>query len=268
MMKLLIPILFFGLWSASCSDAPAKANATKTLETTAHNEPAAQQLTEGFDLDYLMGRFDPAKHPDFTKITAPFSDRADMYLRKDAYESFQAMFAAAQKEGVSLKIISAARNFQVQKGIWEAKWNGSRILSNGQNAAQAYPKAKDRALKILEYSAMPGASRHHWGTDIDLNNLSDKWFQQGEGQKIYTWLVKNAGNFGFCQPYSVKNEQRPDGYNEEKWHWSYLPVSQKLTTLARSQMKDNMITGFSGAETAQEIGVVKKYVLGINPQCQ
>jgi hypothetical protein len=33
-------------------------------------------------------------------------------------------------------------------------------------------------------------------------------------------------------------------------------------------MKDSMITGFSGAETATEIGVVEKYVLGINQQCQ
>jgi hypothetical protein len=33
-------------------------------------------------------------------------------------------------------------------------------------------------------------------------------------------------------------------------------------------MKDKLITGFSGAETAVEIGVVEKYVLGINHQCQ
>lgn len=269
MMKILLPLLLFGLWSASCSDTgnAAKTSAAATqaqAKKTAQSEPSAEE----FDFDYLMGRFDPAKHPDFAKISSPYADRTDMYMRKDAYEDFKAMHAAALKDGITLKIISAARNFEAQKGIWEAKWNGSRILSNGENAAKAYPVAKNRAIKIMEYSAMPGASRHHWGTDIDLNNLSDKWFLQGEGQKIYTWLVKNAGNFGFCQPYSVKGESRPHGYNEEKWHWSYMPVSQKLTTFARKQMKDKQITGFSGAETAQEIGVVEKYVLGINTQCQ
>lgn len=271
MIKNLIPVLFFGLWSASCSDtgsASSKLSEQKPqpkAHMAAQNEAAEQA---DFDLDYLMGHFDPAQHPDFTKISSPYSDRADMYLRRDAYEAFKSMHAAALKEGISLKIISAARNFEVQKGIWEAKWNGSRILSNGENAAKAYPVAKNRAIKIMEYSAMPGASRHHWGTDIDLNNLSDKWFLQGEGQKIYAWLIKNAGSFGFCQPYSVKNEERPHGYNEEKWHWSYMPVSQKLTTFARNQMKDKLITGFSGAETAAEIGVVEKYVLGISQKCQ
>jgi LAS superfamily LD-carboxypeptidase LdcB len=269
MMKLLIPILFFGLWSAGCNDAPAGTKTpAATKAATVSTAPKAASNQEEFDFDYLMGHFDPAKHPDFSKIETPFADRAGMFLRKDTYEAFKKMHNAAQKEGISLKIISAARNFDAQKGIWEAKWNGSRILSNGQNAAKAYPVAKDRALKILEYSAMPGASRHHWGTDIDLNNLSDQWFQQGEGKKIYTWLVKNAGNFGFCQPYSAKNELRPEGYNEEKWHWSYMPISKKLTTLAQTKMKDSMITGFSGAETATEIGVVEKYVLGINQQCQ
>lgn len=271
MIKILIPILMFGLWSASCSDTGGSANKLNEQKSQARPQMAAQSEAAeqvDFDLDYLMGHFDPAQHADFAKITSPYADRADMYMRKDAYEAFKSMHAAALKEGISLKIISAARNFDAQKGIWEAKWNGSRILSNGENAAKAYPLAKNRALKILEYSAMPGASRHHWGTDIDLNNLSDKWFLQGDGQKIYAWLVKNAGNFGFCQPYSVKNAERPHGYNEEKWHWSYMPVSNKLTTFARNYMKDKLITGFSGAETAAEIGVVEKYVLGINQQCQ
>lgn len=271
MIKMLIPILFFGLWSTSCSDAGSSSTKWSEQKSQAMAQKAAQNTPPDladFDLDYLMGHFDPAQHPDFAKISSPFTDRTDMYMRKDAYEAFKSMHAAALKEGISLKIISAARNFEVQKGIWEAKWNGSRILSNGENAAKAYPVAKNRAIKIMEYSAMPGASRHHWGTDIDLNNLSDKWFLQGDGQKIYAWLTKNASNFGFCQPYSVKNEERPHGYNEEKWHWSYMPISQKLTTFARNQMKDKQITGFSGAETAVEIGVVEKYVLGINHQCQ
>jgi LAS superfamily LD-carboxypeptidase LdcB len=264
MTKSIIFLLLIGLGSLSfsCSDAPSPAG-ERTVKAT-----AAPLRDPEFDLAYLMGRFDPAKHPDFTKISAPYSERADMYLRKDAYTAFQEMYTAAQKDGITLKIISAARNFEVQKGIWEAKWNGTRILSNGENAAKAYPKPADRAIKIMEYSAMPGASRHHWGTDIDLNNLSDKWFLQGEGQKVYAWLRANASKFGYCQPYSPKDAQRPQGYNEEKWHWTYLPVSQKLTTFARKQMTDKLITGFSGAETAVEIGVVEKYVLGINHQCQ
>lgn len=219
-----------------------------------------------FTTAYLMGKFDPATHPDFVKIVPPYADNNERYLRKDTYEAFKKMHAAAQKEGVNLVIISATRNFESQKGIWEAKWTGERLVDD-QDISQTIPDPKKRALKILEYSSMPGSSRHHWGTDIDLNNLSDNHFQSGEGKKVYTWLRANAAQYGFCQPYSPKGADRPAGYNEEKWHWSYLPISKKLTALAAQKLKDDMIAGFKGAETAKSIGIVKKYVLGINQEC-
>jgi LAS superfamily LD-carboxypeptidase LdcB len=140
-------------------------------------------------------------------------------------------------------------------------------LSSGENAARDYPDPKARALKILNYSAMPGTSRHHWGTDIDLNALNNKYFGEGEGLKVYQWLTTHAAEYGFCQPYSKKGALRPEGYNEEKWHWSYLPVAKPLTDLAKQQLKNDMIKGFKGAEAATQIDVVKNYVLGINQDC-
>lgn len=221
--------------------------------------------TLNFDIKYLMGRFEPADHPDFVRIDPAMASRSDMYLRKDAYEAFKRMREAAAAEGVKLFIISATRNFTYQKGIWEAKWRGERLV-DGQNLAETMPNAAQRALKILEYSSMPGSSRHHWGTDIDLNELQDKFFtENGEGRKIYAWLSAHAAEYGFCQPYSAG---RPHGYHEEKWHWSYLPVARQLTRMAARQMTDDMIQGFLGAEAAKSIGIVQKYVLGINEECK
>jgi LAS superfamily LD-carboxypeptidase LdcB len=114
---------------------------------------------------------------------------------------------------------------------------------------------------------MPGTSRHHWGTDVDINDLDNYTFEQGPGKKVYAWMLAHAHEYGFCQPYTKKDEARPNGYNEEKWHWSYIPVAKKLTDLAARKLTDDMIGGFKGAETALEIGVVEKYVLGINPAC-
>jgi LAS superfamily LD-carboxypeptidase LdcB len=114
---------------------------------------------------------------------------------------------------------------------------------------------------------MPGSSRHHWGTDIDLNDLVNSAFESGHGKKTYEWLSANASKYGFCQPYTFKDDKRPSGYNEEKWHWSFVPVSKLLTEFASKNLRDEMITGFQGAEVAKEIGVVEKYVLGINRQC-
>jgi LAS superfamily LD-carboxypeptidase LdcB len=114
---------------------------------------------------------------------------------------------------------------------------------------------------------MPGTSRHHWGTDIDLNALEDEWFLEGEGKRIYDWLRNNAGRFGFCQTYTVKDADRPNGYEEEKWHWTYAPVSKLILQSARLVMTNQNLNGFEGSETASEIEVLENYVLGIHPDC-
>lgn len=220
-----------------------------------------------FSLEYLVGKFEPAEHPDFILVDKKYADAEGYYLRKETYESFKKMWEAAKADSITLTIVSATRNFYRQKAIWEAKWTGARKIENGTNAAQKYPDPKTRALKILEYSSMPGTSRHHWGTDVDLNDLDNFTFEQGQGKKVYDWLQKHAHEYGFCQPYTEKGQNRPHGYNEEKWHWSYTPVSKQLTEMAARRLQDQMIGGFQGAETALSIGIVKKYVLGINQSC-
>lgn len=235
-------------------------------ETAIEPDEPPMAPEEEFTTDYLMGKFDPAQHPEFTLISQKHANRSDMYLRKDAYDAFIRMHDAAKQEGIRLLIISAARNFDRQKQIWEAKWTGAQPVG-GQNIAKTIEDPVKRALKILEYSSMPGSSRHHWGTDIDLNDLNDAHFQTPEGRKVYEWLRAHAAEYGYCQPYSPQGKDRPHGYHEEKWHWSYMPVSKILTEQARKTLKDELISGFKGAETATSIGVVKKYVLGINREC-
>lgn len=209
------------------------------------------------DIDYLLGKFNPATHPNFVTVGKPYSDKPGMLMRKEAFEAFKLMHSAAEKDGVVLKIISSTRNFDRQKTIWEEKW--SRFAKDA-------PSAKARALKILEYSSMPGSSRHHWGTDIDLNDLNNPSFEQGgKFEKVYQWLSAHAHEYGFCQPYTPK---RPSGYFEEKWHWSYLPLSKSFLEQYEKNIQDADIKGFKGAETAVEIGIVKNYVLGINQACK
>lgn len=239
---------------------------TAQESATVAPEPTAPIVQDTFTIAYLTGQFDPATHPEFTTIETKYADRAGQYMRRDAYEAFKKMHAAAAADGVTLRIISAARNFNRQKEIWEAKWNGSRLV-DGKNLSETMPDPAQRALKILEYSSMPGSSRHHWGTDFDLNALTDGYFRQGEGLKIFEWLTAHAQEYGFCRPYSAKGPERPNGYFEEKWHWSYQPVSGKLTEMARTQLKDSMIRGFSGAEVSGRIGIVQNYVLGVSKDC-
>jgi LAS superfamily LD-carboxypeptidase LdcB len=176
------------------------------------------------------------------------------------------MYEAAKKDGITLKIISATRNFSSQKGIWEAKWTGERIVE-GKNLAKDVKDTVERAKIILHYSSMPGTSRHHWGTDIDINDLNDSYFTSGQGKKEYEWLVKNAPAYGFCQPYSPKGAERPNGYEEEKWHWSYMPVSRELARLYPQKVQYPMINGFKGCGTAASIDVIRNYVGGVSADC-
>lgn len=216
--------------------------------------------TDSISLEFLTGKFDPAKHPDFVKINPEHTDKTNIYLQKEVYDQFLKMRSAAAKEGIRLIIRSATRNFDAQKKIWERKWDA--LVAEGKT------NEKEMALEILQYSSMPGTSRHHWGTDMDLNSLDNDWFGSPEGQKLYNWLIRNASKFGFCQPYTAKGPERLTGYEEEKWHWSYLPLSKKYLSAAGLNLKDELISGFKGSGSASEIEVVKKYVLGIHPSCK
>ncbi len=213
-----------------------------------------------FPLAELLGKFDPKTHPDFVRIPAPYATRADLYLRREAADAFIRMARAAQGDGIALRVLSATRSFAYQKGIWERKWN---------DRASARPNAVQRAQSILEYSAMPGASRHHWGTDIDLNALENSAFEAGgPHEKVYVWLRHNAHRFGFCQPYTPLGPERPAGYREEKWHWSYLPLAAPMLRQYAAQVTDSLLTGFAGAETAIPLGIVQNYALGVSAECR
>ena len=258
MIEVRYVLLYLALGLLSCQPSQQE------MKTPSESEQTA--LPKWITIDYVMGRFDPSEHEDFVKIDEAHADREGLYLRTDAYEDFKAMHAAAQADGVSLVIRSAARNFEYQKGIWERKWFGTTQLSDGSKASDiAEPKA--RALKILLYSSMPGSSRHHWGTDIDLNSFNNEYFDSGEGKLVYDWLKKHAADYGFCQPYTDKSEGRT-GYEEERWHWTYLPISIQLTQYCELYLKDNMISGFAGSNVSTDIGVVRQFVLGIASECK
>jgi zinc D-Ala-D-Ala carboxypeptidase len=208
-------------------------------------------LVMDLSTDFIMGKFKPSEELNFKLVPRKYTDKLGMYLQKEALTAFEKMADAAKKEGVSLKIISSTRNFDYQKRIWESKWvNQKPSLTD-----------KEKAIKILEYSAMPGASRHHWGTDMDLNSLENAYFAKGAGKKVYEWMVAHAATYGFGQPYSAG---RSGGYKEEKWHWSYLPLAKKYTAYAKSHLTNTLFSGFKGAHTAAEIDVLNNYVLMIN----
>lgn len=215
----------------------------------------------------LLGHFDPATHDAFTRIHDGLKAGSDHFLRLEAAEAWEKMRLAALPDGILLEVVSSTRTFDRQKTIWENKWNGNSFV-DGINLNDTSLTGIEKAQKIMRFSAMPGTSRHHWGTEVDLNSLEDEYFLDGKGKQIYLWLKVNAIRFGFDQPYSAKNHQRSIGYEEEKWHWSFTPLSRHCLKSYLIQVDYSDITGFEGSEYAEELKVIPRFVNGISGACR
>jgi hypothetical protein len=73
----------------------------------------------------------------------------------------------------------------------------------------------ERVAAILWWSALPGTSRHHWGTDFDvldaaampagykLQVIPAEYLEGGPFHRLTTWLDAHMGAFGFFRPYTT-----------------------------------------------------------------
>lgn len=163
-------------------------------------------------------------------------------LEKQTYDAFVRMQKAAQKDDIDISIASGFRDFTRQKLIWDQKWQGQRPLysAQGQLLDGATLGVEQKIAAILTWSALPGASRHHWGTDLDvydriainksgqkLQLVPDEYCQNGPCSPLSQWLIEHGDTFGFYLPYRVYN----GGVSAEPWHISYRPVAEKIQQL-------------------------------------
>lgn len=208
---------------------------------------------------FLIGNFEPSEHPLFVYLDKTISQKSGLYLQKVVADSLQKLISAAKKESIEIHVISATRNFKRQKEIWENKWYRADFLKFKTDSL--------RALSIMRYSSMPGTSRHHWGTDVDFNEVTISYFNSEKGKSVHEWLSKNASKYGFCQVYNEKKGER-SGYEEEKWHWSFLPLSAIYQNDYTKLISKEELPMFSGRDCFEKLDVKKYYVNGINKSCK
>ena len=269
---LLCSVFFF--FFQSCNDSSTVENSTKKIalkkklvkekkkkKEAKKNLPKI--LIDSLLINHLTGQCAYEKDTCF-KVVPKHATTRTIHLQKETCDMFLKMKSVAEKDSVFLKINSGARNFNVQKHIWEKRWDGKKRLRDG-SSAKNIKNLKERSLKLLLYTAMPGTSRHHWGTEIDLYHVNgNKYYEKGKGLKEYKWLLKNAHKYGFHQVYSNKEKDHRTGYQEEKWHWSYMPISNLYHKKYKQLISYKNISGFKGASTAKEIKAIENYVNGIN----
>jgi LAS superfamily LD-carboxypeptidase LdcB len=156
-------------------------------------------------------------------------------LQRDTLEPFLAMRDAAMREGIAIQIVSAFRDFAAQQSIWDRKYRGERPLYDAAGNVREHAKLSPTELvdAIVCWSAVPGGSRHHWGTEIDVIDsaalpagyrvrlLPDEAAPGGVFHRMHQWLDANMAQFGFFRPY--RNFR--GGVHPEPWHLSYAPVA-------------------------------------------
>jgi zinc D-Ala-D-Ala carboxypeptidase len=266
---LAIIISLFAISCQNCNTTNADNKASNINDTAIKSGKAIFELIkkDTISKEYLLGKVVPSKDTNFALVDPKYAFKKGNYLRKEAYAAFIKMYDAAKKDGINLVMLSSTRTFNEQKGIWEGKWTGN-VLYYGKNIATSYPDPVERSKYVLKYSSMPGTSRHHWGTDIDMNSMELSYYKTETGKKFYKWLTENASKYDFCQPYTAKDSVRTTGYEEEKWHWSYIPLSAKFLEQYEESITYNDLKGFAGAETATKIDVIKNYVMSVNIKCK
>jgi LAS superfamily LD-carboxypeptidase LdcB len=156
-------------------------------------------------------------------------------LHYEVAASFLSMRDAAAYDGIDLVARSSFRDFDTQLAIWNSKWAGERTLydRNSQPLDRAALSDDATVDAILNWSAIPGGSRHHWGSDIDVIDgaaipaghkvelVPAVYAPDGMFAKLNRWLDTNMRQFGFFRPYRTDR----GGVSPEPWHLSYAPVS-------------------------------------------
>jgi len=157
-------------------------------------------------------------------------------VHRDAADAFVALREAAARIGIALEAASAFRDFDRQRRVWNAKFTGERPLLDADNRPLdvATLAPAERVAAILTWSALPGASRHHWGTDVDVIDTmamptgyqvqltGAEYAPGGVFARLGAWLDENARRYGFFRPYATGR----GGVRPEPWHLSYAPVAR------------------------------------------
>ncbi len=211
-----------------------------------------------FSKEDLMGKGNPLLYGEGFK------------LKKEAYEAFLKMKAEASKSGFKIKVVSSYRNYAHQNRIWERKYK--KFTAEGLSPIEAIKK-------IIEYSTIPGTSRHHWGTDIDIVDgnapqpkgllLSENFEGNGPFCKFKEWMDVHANSFGFYLVYTDKKDRR--GFKYEPWHYSYAPLSipmlkayQKLSIIDELNKAKLLGSNFFTEDFIQKYNI--ENISDINPE--
>lgn len=213
-----------------------------------------------FDADQLLG-----------KKKIPLQGNTYQLL-PEAAVAFEAMKKAALESGFQIKVVSSFRSYEKQRAIWNRKY---------RNHVKEGLTPEENRKKIIEYSTLPGTSRHHWGTEIDIVDGSippvgdvletRKFHNGGPYEPLRLWLEKNASTYGFICAYPDLPSR--SGFYYEPWHYSFAPLSvplyrSYLQLSLKEKLKDSLLEGYQDLNKTFLENYRATHIMGIHPQLQ
>lgn len=166
----------------------------------------------------------------------------DFRIRESALGPFLRLSDAANEAGFEIRVESAYRTFERQLSIWNRKATGQLPLldAKGEPFKKLPESEEERMRAILHWSALPGASRHHFGTELDVvdgKSVPDGYEVQltesecdGMFAPFHRWLssrIESGNSFGFTRVFVPgRGKIQP-----ERWHISHRPSAATIEEL-------------------------------------
>ena len=200
-------------------------------------------------------------------------------LHFEVVASFLSMCDAARSEGIGLQAVSSHRDYERQLVLWNRKWRGERPLHARDGGLLDHKALSEPELvdAILAWSAIPGGSRHHWGTDVDVIDAAamppgyqvqlvpTEYAPDGVFGRLTAWLDLHMGRFGFFRPYGSDR----GGAAVEPWHLSYAPIAtEAMESLSLSVLRAAIVQGdMLGKEAVLERlpEIYTRFILAVDP---
>lgn len=199
-------------------------------------------------------------------------------LERNVVGPFLAMKDGAARDGIAIEVVSAFRDFEAQQKIWDRKYRGERPLYDAHGNVTEHAKLSGAELidAILSWSAVPGGSRHHWGTEIDVIDraavpegyrvrlLPEETQPGGVFHRLHQWLDENMARYGFFRPYRTYR----GGVYPEPWHLSYAPVSTVALQLLTAELLEQAVRASDilgkALVLSRSAGIHRQYVVNVD----
>ena len=192
---------------------------------------------------------------------AALPSHAGIKVHREVLGPLAQLIGDAKQAGFQLQVASGFRHFDRQLLIWNSKCSGHRAILDDTGHAIDVSKLTsiEKVCAILRWSALPGASRHHWGTDVDIYDVAaippnyqlqlhpDEYTGTGLFAPMMTWLddyLQQQGAPDFFRPYLQDN----GGVSPELWHLSYRPVASRY----EQQYSLSLLRDYLSALTSKE----------------